>query len=196
MPLLKLPDHISIQLYKKAYKKTILGDHPLWHVICISFKTMIKNYLLNGTAMDTQNDKSHILVVDDEKCIRVYLKDFLEDEGFVVSTADGLPEAMEILAACDFDVAVIDRVLSKGDSGLDLIKHIAEVKPFCETILITAYPTYESAQVCLKYGSSDGLLKPVARDHIVSSVKAASHKSRQKRHENLPAAQLNSQQTS
>jgi DNA-binding NtrC family response regulator len=133
--------------------------------------------------MDQETGKSQVLIVDDEKSIRLTLKDFLEDDGFMVTTADCFDQAMGILASSEFDVAVIDRILSNGHSGLDLIKYIAEVKPWCQTILITAYPTFESAQVCLKYGSSDGLLKPVAREDICRAVKVAAQTSMKKRNE-------------
>jgi DNA-binding NtrC family response regulator len=131
--------------------------------------------------MDTNTGKSQVLVVDDEKSIRLTLKEFLEDEGFMVTTADGFAEAMKVLKACDFDVAVIDRVLSNGHSGLDIIKHMYTANPFCQTILVTAYPTIESAQFCLKYGTSDCFVKPVAQDDICTAVKAASHASLQQR---------------
>jgi DNA-binding NtrC family response regulator len=121
--------------------------------------------------------KLQVLVVDDEKSIRLTLKEFLEDEGFLVTTATGFAEAKQSLAAWDFEVAVIDRILSNGYGGLDLIKHINEVKPLCQTILITAYPTIESAQVCLKYGACDCLVKPVARGDICRAVRDASQTS-------------------
>jgi DNA-binding NtrC family response regulator len=135
------------------------------------------------TETDMISDKSKVLVVDDEKSIRITLKEFLEDEGFLVTTADCFAEALRVLKACDFDVAVIDRVLSNGHSGLDIIEHMYTAYPLCKTILITAYPTIESAQVCLKYGSTDCFVKPVSRDDICSAVKTASHASLQKRRE-------------
>ena len=133
--------------------------------------------------MDKETGKSLVLVVDDEKSIRVTLKEFLEDEGFMVTTADCFARAMEILGSSDFDVAVIDRVLSNGHSGIEIIEHISTAKPLCQTILITAYPTVESAQVSLRSGSSDYLVKPVARDVICRAVKVAAQTSLKKRNE-------------
>lgn len=118
--------------------------------------------------------KPQVLVVDDEKSLRVTLKEFLEDEGFLVTTADGFEEAMEKLAVCDFDVAVIDRILSNGRSGLELIEKINTEKPLCQTILITAYPTFESVQYTLRNGTCEYLVKPFARDEICRAVKKAS----------------------
>jgi DNA-binding NtrC family response regulator len=136
----------------------------------------------NEKAMD-KDAKSQVLVVDDEKCMRVTLKDFLEDEGFMVTTAGGFDEALQLLTAGDFDVAVIDRLLSNGHSGLDLIEYLTAAKPLCQTILITAYPTFESAQVSLRLGSSDYLVKPVARADICSAVMQAAAAGRLKRRE-------------
>ena len=127
--------------------------------------------------MDKETGKSLVLVVDDEKSIRVTLKEFLEDEGFMVTTADCFDQAMGMLESSDYDVAVIDRILSNGHSGIEIIEHISTAKPLCQTILITAYPTFESAQVSLRSGACDYLVKPVARDEICRAVKAAAQTS-------------------
>ncbi len=133
--------------------------------------------------MDKETGKSLVLVVDDEKSIRVTLKEFLEDEGFVVTTADCFARAMEILNVSDFDVAVIDRILSNGHSGIEIIEHISTAQPLCQTILITAYPTFESAKLSLRGGSCEYLVKPVARDDLCRAVKSAALMSLKKRNE-------------
>jgi DNA-binding NtrC family response regulator len=133
--------------------------------------------------MDKATDKIRVLVVDEEKSIRVSMKVFLEEEGFMVTTADGFSEAMLLLAACDFDVAVVDRNLSNGRSGLDLIAKVGQIRPLCQTILITAYPTFESAVHTLKSGAYDYLAKPVARNDIYRAVRDASQTSVEKRRE-------------
>lgn len=133
--------------------------------------------------MAMQNGKSQVLVVDDEKSIRITVKDFLEDEGFVVSLADGFAQARELLSCGDFDVAVIDRILSNGQSGLDIIRYINTAAPRCKTILITAYPTIESAQCTVRNGSSDYLVKPFTRDEICHAVKKAAQSCMQARGE-------------
>jgi two-component system, response regulator YesN len=88
---------------------------------------------------------------------------------------------MQILAGWDFDVAVIDRILSNGHSGTEIIEHISTSKPLYQTILITAYPTFESVQDVLKNGCCDYLIKPVAHGDIFLAVKKASEKSIKKR---------------
>ena len=138
-------------------------------------------YYKDDKDMDTKTGKSEILVVDDEKSIRVTLKEFLEDEGFMVTTADCFEQAMQILAERDFDVAVIDRILSNGHSGIEIIEHINTAKPLCQKILMTAYPTFELAQVLRKNSCCDYLIKPVAHGDICFAVKKASQKSIQKR---------------
>lgn len=133
--------------------------------------------------MDKETGKAQVLVVDDEKSIRVTLREFLEDEGFMVSIAEGYDQALGILESGDFEVAVIDRILSNGHSGIEIIDHIRTAKPLCQTILITAYPTFESAKLSLRSGSCDYLVKPVARDEICKAVKSAAQTSLTKRNE-------------
>ena len=122
-----------------------------------------------------------VLVVDDEENIRFSYKRFLTDVGYEVSVAAHPIDARAILAANEFDVAIIDRILTDGQNGLDLIKHIRGAQPFCETILISAYPTFKSATETLKYEAFAYLTKPVKQEEVCQVVENAIRKSKTKR---------------
>jgi len=114
-----------------------------------------------------------ILVVDDEESLRVTLKQYLSGRGFNVATAEGPGDAMDVLTSGSVDVAVVDRMLSGGESGLDLIKSIKDIHPFCQTILISGYPTFTSAAETLRYETFAYLTKPIELSHIYGVVEEA-----------------------
>ncbi|MGA1824480.1 MAG: response regulator [bacterium] len=116
---------------------------------------------------------TNILIIDDEESIRFSLKNFLQNIGYEVRTATDIMKAKTLLSSIKFDVAIIDRILNGGQNGLDLVKHIKETQPFCETILITAYPDFTSASEILKYDSFAYLTKPIKKKEFCKIVKDA-----------------------
>lgn len=118
-----------------------------------------------------------VLVVDDEESIRFSLRKFLTDAGFDVTVASHPIDAKGILSAREFDVAVIDRILPDGQSGLNLIKYIKSVQPFCQTILISAYPSFKSAAESLRCKTFAYLTKPLKREEVCGVVDEAARQS-------------------
>jgi len=76
--------------------------------------------------METKMTK--VRVVDDDEAIRFVFGRFLADAGQEVSLAEHENDAGEILSDNEFDVAVVDRILSDGQNGLVLIKEIKRRK--------------------------------------------------------------------
>ena len=70
-----------------------------------------------------ENNKKHILVVDDDDRIRNLLKDYLNDNKFLTSSAKDGNEAMEKISVFEFDLIVLD-VMMPGKSGFELTKEI------------------------------------------------------------------------
>ena len=123
----------------------------------------------------------NILVVDDEESIRFSLQRFLTDAGFHVTLASHAAEARQILSRLSFDVAVVDRILPDGQDGVGLVEHIKGAQPFCQTILISAYPSFESAAKSMQCEVFAYLAKPVKRDEICRAVREAASKGRLRR---------------
>ena len=70
-----------------------------------------------------ENNKSHILVVDDDDRIRGLLKDYLKDNGYIVSTAENAEQAKNKLQYLKFEIIILD-VMMPGQNGYDLTKEI------------------------------------------------------------------------
>jgi signal transduction histidine kinase len=116
--------------------------------------------------------KTRILVVDDEKSIRVGLRAFLTDAGYEAEVAEDALVAQGLLAQGAYDVVVSDIVLP-GVSGVALLKRIRETAPDVQVIMMTGEPTVETAAEAVRAGARDYLTKPVSKNAILRSVATA-----------------------
>jgi PAS domain S-box-containing protein len=114
----------------------------------------------------------HILVVDDEKSIRVTLSEFLKGEGHDVHSAEDAHIAFAMLEKNDFDVVVTDIILPQI-TGVDLLKTIRKYSPDVQVIMMTGEPTVETASKSLRAGAFDYLYKPISKDAIIKAVNNA-----------------------
>jgi len=69
-----------------------------------------------------------VLICEDEEVIRRSLAELLEAEGYVVSPASNVAEAISFARSHDFDVAICDVMLPDGD-GIDLLKRLLRLNP-------------------------------------------------------------------
>jgi len=115
---------------------------------------------------------AYILVVDDERSIRMTVGRFLSREGYDVETAENADEAMEILRRGQIDVVVSDIVLPRI-TGVDLLKAIREASPRVQVIMMTGEPTVTTATEALRTGAFDYLTKPVSMDAMIKAVSGA-----------------------
>ena len=70
-----------------------------------------------------ENNKNHILIVDDDDRIRNLLKDYLYENNYTVSTAENADQAKERLQHIKFDIIILD-VMMPGQNGYELTKEI------------------------------------------------------------------------
>ncbi len=116
--------------------------------------------------------RSRILVVDDEKSIRLTVRALLQDQGYEVEIAEDANRARELLANGAWDVVVTDIVLP-GVSGVELLKTIRAACPDVEVIMMTGAPTVETAAEAVRTGARDYLAKPVLKSAMLRSVGTA-----------------------
>ena len=112
---------------------------------------------------------ARVLVVDDEKSIRLTLRTFLQDRGYEVETADDATQAQALLSRDAYDVVVSDIILP-GVSGVELLKAIRAAAPAAQVIMMTGEPAVETAAEAVRAGASDYLTKPVAKAAVLRSV--------------------------
>jgi PAS domain S-box-containing protein len=114
-----------------------------------------------------------ILIVDDEESVRFTLCSFLEEEGHTAAMSEGFDAAVETLGSAEFDLIFIDIILGAGKSGIDLLRHVKQVAPDTEVIIITGAPTIDSASHALRLGALDYIVKPVRQETLLRTTDLA-----------------------
>jgi DNA-binding response OmpR family regulator len=110
-------------------------------------------------------DHKPILIVDDEKNIRMTLSQSLESLGVEMDVAGSGEETLAKLKERDFGVILLD-IRMPGMDGMEVLRQVREVRPDIRIIMITAYGTIESAVEAMKLGAADFLQKPFDPDEI------------------------------
>ena len=113
--------------------------------------------------------KTHILLVDDDEGIRSLVKKYLNENNFLVTTADSAENASEKVKIIKFDLIILDIMMS-GKSGLDFIK---EHKKDLDTpvILLTAKGEASERIKGLELGADDYLAKPFEPKELILRIK-------------------------
>ena len=116
-----------------------------------------------------ENNKLHILIVDDDDRIRNLLKEYLNENNYIVSTSENAENAKKKLSIFKFDLIVLD-VMMPGQNGYDLTKEIKrEIK--VPIILLTAKGEAEDRVKGLEIGADDYLSKPFEPKELLLRVK-------------------------
>lgn len=110
--------------------------------------------------------KQKIMVVDDERILRVTIADDLRDAGYVVLECVNAQAAL--LGLKDFNPnIVISDIKMPGMSGVELLDKIKNFNPEIAVVIMTAHGSVETAVQTLKMGAYDYLLKPFLKDEIL-----------------------------
>ena len=111
----------------------------------------------------------HILVVDDDDGIRSLVKQYLNENNFLVTTSNSAENAAEIISIIKFDLIVLD-VMMPGKSGLDFIKENKK-KINTPIILLTANREVNDRVEGLEIGADDYLPKPFEPRELTLRIK-------------------------
>ena len=114
--------------------------------------------------------QSHILVVDDDKTIRMLCKEILEEAGYKVTLAADGEEALEKMDYDDFDLYLVDMVMPRMD-GLELMKKIKQKQPLAVVMILTGFSSIEGAIKAVHAGAFQYLSKPINIDELLNAVK-------------------------
>jgi DNA-binding response OmpR family regulator len=109
--------------------------------------------------------KAPILVVDDEKNIRLTLSQSLESLGVEIRTAVNGEEALQKLQEEDFSLILLDLKMP-GMDGMEVLRRVRERWSKARVIIITAHGTIESAVEAMKLGAADFIQKPFSPREI------------------------------
>lgn len=101
----------------------------------------------------------HLLVVDDDKRLRTLLQDFLQENGYLVSTATDAADAREKLGLFKVELIVLD-VMMKGETGLQFLAQRRAAGDLTPVLMLTARGESEDRIKGLEVGADDYLAKP------------------------------------
>jgi DNA-binding NtrC family response regulator len=120
-------------------------------------------------ANETQERASRVLVVDDEDIISVLLAEILTEEGYEVTAAANGNEAVNILEREKFDLIITDMVMP-GMNGIEVLQAAFRLDPSYAVIMITGFPSVDTAVRLVTLGAADYITKPFNVDLIKVTV--------------------------
>jgi two-component system response regulator YesN len=115
----------------------------------------------------------NILIVDDEPLIVRGLTSLLQSSGLNINniyTAHNGYEALDYLKMEEIDLLVTD-IQMGAMSGIELMQQAKIIKPWVQVIIISAHETFQYAQLAIRLGAKDYLIKPMNSEQFLNSVR-------------------------
>jgi len=125
--------------------------------------------------MSIDDRKFSILLVDDEKSIRITISMLLEEAGYEVFTASNGLEALSVLREYVIDLMITDLRMS-GMNGIELMREAHRIDPTLEVVLISAYSDIESVVEAIKAGAYDYIIKSFQNEELLLTVSKVKEK--------------------
>ena len=113
-----------------------------------------------------------ILVVDDDENIRACLQEILEHNQFRVTTADGVSQALHLIADEPFDVLLSDLQMPGAGDGFTVVSAMHHSHPSAVTLVLSGYPELKEAMNAILSQADGILLKPLAPAKLVEKIRA------------------------
>ena len=114
----------------------------------------------------------NILVLDDVADAGLMLKRLLERKGHRVTVCTEEDEALAHIRAHPVAVAILDIRLKKM-SGVEMLEKIKKISPSTRVIMLTGYPTLETARRAQQLGAFDYCIKPIDKEELEEKVASA-----------------------
>ena len=118
------------------------------------------------------SDRPNILIVDDEEVVRRSYSRVLSGAHCHTESAVNGDEALRALARAAFDVVLLD-LRMPGQDGITVLKAIKQRWPESEVVVITGYPSVETAKEAVRLGACEYLAKPVDPDVVIHATRGA-----------------------
>ncbi|MFP4533677.1 MAG: response regulator [Desulfobacterales bacterium] len=112
---------------------------------------------------------SHILVLDDVEDAGIMIKRILERKGHTVAVFTEEQDALDFVNKQNPDIAILDIKLKKI-SGVEVLKKIKELRPEVDVLMLTGYPTLETAREAMDQGAKEYLVKPIDKNELEEKI--------------------------
>jgi ActR/RegA family two-component response regulator len=110
-----------------------------------------------------------ILVIDDESVVCESFTRILKNKGYKVDTKTRPREGLELALSRDYDLVFLDLKMEEMN-GIDLFHNLREKNPDVPVVIVTGYPSMDTAIESIKLSVSDYILKPFTPERILKSV--------------------------
>ncbi|KAF5036832.1 Response regulator MprA [anaerobic digester metagenome] len=116
-------------------------------------------------------DMEHrILLVDDDRLLREVIGEFLNLNGYQYDMAEDAEKALEQFEPGKYDLALIDLVMP-GMNGIELMQRFFELDADLFCLIMTGYPTIDSAYKSMVEGASDYIIKPFQLSELITAIR-------------------------
>ena len=116
-------------------------------------------------------EKPSILVVDDELLIRDLLYDFFTGQGWNITVAEDGRRALDMMRSRKYDLVLSDIKMPQMD-GLALSAHVKQAHPEIPVVLMTGYPSVDTAVTALRHKVDDYVIKPFNINQLYKLVES------------------------
>lgn len=118
------------------------------------------------------SEQSKVLIVDDDDVVRLSYQRSLQAAHYSVEAVTNGEDALAAVQHKRFDVVLLD-LRMPGMDGMAVLRAMKRVSPYCEVVVITGYPTLETAKEAVRLGADDYLAKPVGPAEVISAADRA-----------------------
>lgn len=124
-----------------------------------------------ATRVTNMLTRPRVLFVDDEPTIRLTLSSILEQQGFQVTVASTVAEALALITAEHYDALISDLNIGQPGDGFTVVSAMRRVQPEAVTLILTGYPAFEAALRAIREQVDDFLVKPAEVTHLVAVIR-------------------------
>ena len=125
--------------------------------------------------------RARLLIVEDERGIRLALRGLLAKDGHDVELAETGADAIRRLEEAPFDLILTDLALGRGTTGMDVLRASKEQRPETAVVMITAHGSEKIAVEAMKLGAEDYVPKPFDNDELRMVIRRALDRTRLQR---------------
>jgi CheY-like chemotaxis protein len=117
-------------------------------------------------------DHIRVLLVDDDEIVRMALTGALEQSGFAVTCAAGVPEALRLISGPEqYDVLLSDLHMPGAGDGLTVVSAMRHANPKAVTLLLSAFPEMTAAVAAILQQADEILVKPIDLASLIEIIK-------------------------
>ena len=123
------------------------------------------------TGLQVAPARPRLLLVDDNDSLRLTLPLVLERNGFNVSAAGNVTEALALIGSQTFDALLTDLHMPDAGDGLTVVSAMRHVNPKAVTLIFSGYPAMKEAAAAILAQADGILVKPLAVEALVDTIR-------------------------